>query len=418
MGYCGSSSKKAGKNNDKKIKLSEVESVRRTTDKELMDKYGKAIGNFTKWNKKFGNRFLVVHPSKTLELQSGTAGECDRLVYMLNQLVRQEKETDEELQALQRKNEVELTFSEEGPLGITFAGAGEVLKLHDGQAVNSGMRVHDMITSVGDVRTEGLEHDFVVGLLGNSARPLKITVLHNPRSEAVAAYLADAKLAAEPEVAATSEADADTDASADVVAEVEVTVEAQAQAAKDFGVQHSTEIGSEHQGIGYNAAHYDGNDEEAEMLAALNNRDAMRHGLGLESTANDAEVVSPLSPAPADSPASAEATEAEETAVDTAVETTEDVAISKSMKKRLKKKAYLAKKKAKAKVAEEVAEAAAVVEAAAEAARALKAAADQSHKQCCQNDECKKVIGAKGQHKDSMSWCKECRQGHFEFGKK
>merc|ERR1712028_215095 len=63
----------------------------------------------------------------------------------------------------------------------------------------------------------------------------------------------------------------------------------------------------------------------------------MRHGLGLESTANDAEVVSPLSPAPADAPASAEATEAEETAVDTAVETTEDVAISKSMKKRLKK---------------------------------------------------------------------------------
>merc|ERR1711865_4668 len=50
--YCGSSSKKAGKNNDKKIKLSEVESVRRMTDKELMDKYGKAIGNFTKWNKK------------------------------------------------------------------------------------------------------------------------------------------------------------------------------------------------------------------------------------------------------------------------------------------------------------------------------------------------------------------------------
>jgi hypothetical protein len=87
------------------------------------------------------------------------------------------------------------------------------------------------------------------------------------------------------EAAAKPEADADTDASADVVAEVEVTVEAQAQAAKDFGVQHSTDIGSEHQGIAYNVTHHDGNDDEAEMLDALNNRDTMRLGLGLESAA-------------------------------------------------------------------------------------------------------------------------------------
>merc|ERR1711865_749862 len=221
--------------------------------------------------------------------------------------------------------------------------------------------------------------------------------------------------AAEPEAAATSEADADTDASADVVAEVEVTVEAQAQTAKDFGVQHSTDIGSEHQGIGYNAAHYDGNDEEAEMLAALNNRDAMRHGLGLESTANDAEVVSPLPPAPA------EATEAEETAVDTAVETIEDVAMSKSMKKRLKKKAYLAKKKAKAAKVAEKARGFAVGEATQPMTRHRAATTGSfapAFVQCCQNDECKKVIGAEGQHKGSMSWCKECRKNNFEFGKK
>jgi hypothetical protein len=52
-------------------------------------------------------------------------------------------------------------------------------------------------------------------------------------------------------------------------------------AAQQFGVQHSKDIGNEHQGIKYNAAHYDGNDEEAEMLAALSNREHIRYGMGI-----------------------------------------------------------------------------------------------------------------------------------------
>jgi hypothetical protein len=95
---------------------------------------------------------------------------------------------------LQRQNEVELTFSEQGPLGITFGKISEngqahsVLTIHDGQAVNSGMEVHDVITAVGDVRTERLDHDSVFALLTNSARPLKVTVLRTqPTAQEAAA---------------------------------------------------------------------------------------------------------------------------------------------------------------------------------------------------------------------------------------
>merc|ERR1712086_817661 len=60
-----------------------------------------------------------------------------------------------------------------------------------------------------------------------------------------------------------------------------VVVSHEAQAAKEFGVHLSADVGNEHQGIAYNAAHYDGNDEEAEMLASLNNRDSLRFEMGL-----------------------------------------------------------------------------------------------------------------------------------------
>jgi hypothetical protein len=53
------------------------------------------------------------------------------------------------------------------------------------------------------------------------------------------------------------------------------------EAAKVFGVQVSKDIGNEHQGIKYNAAHYDGNDEEAEMLRSLNNRETIRYNMGI-----------------------------------------------------------------------------------------------------------------------------------------
>ena len=77
---------------------------------------------------------------------------------------------------LQRQNEIELTFSEDGPLGFLFAGSGEILQT-DGQSTSSGMQVLDEITAVGDVRViEGMGHDEVLMLLKSAARPCKITV--------------------------------------------------------------------------------------------------------------------------------------------------------------------------------------------------------------------------------------------------
>merc|ERR1711865_748492 len=64
-------------------------------------------------------------------------------------------------------------------------------------------------------------------------------------------------------------------------AEAKEEKKAAKKAAKEFGFHLSADVGNEHQGIAYNAAHYDGNDEEAEMLASLNNRDSLRFEMGL-----------------------------------------------------------------------------------------------------------------------------------------
>ena len=79
-----------------------------------------------------------------------------------------------------------------------------------------------------------------------------------------------------------------------VVAEVEAEAAAEASKAavqetkqekqvenKPVVVGEYTDIGSEHQGLRYDPKHYDGEDEEAEMMAALNNRETIRYNLGL-----------------------------------------------------------------------------------------------------------------------------------------
>ena len=79
-----------------------------------------------------------------------------------------------------------------------------------------------------------------------------------------------------------------------VVAEVEAEAVAEASKAavqetkqekqvenKPVVVGEYTDIGSEHQGLRYDPKHYDGEDEEAEMMAALNNRETIRYNLGL-----------------------------------------------------------------------------------------------------------------------------------------
>ena len=87
---------------------------------------------------------------------------------------------------LQRQNEIELTFSEDGPLGFLFAGSGEILQT-DGQSTSSGMQVLDEITAVGDVRViEGMGHDEVLMLLKSAARPCKITVRRMNEEDKVA----------------------------------------------------------------------------------------------------------------------------------------------------------------------------------------------------------------------------------------
>jgi hypothetical protein len=277
--YCGNSF--FGKNNDKKIKLSEVESVRRMTDKELMDKYGKA-------NKKFSNRFLVVHPNKTLELQPGdgwraTAGECDRLVYMLNQLVTQEKDKA----GAARFEAEELKAAAAAATAIEAAAAAEAAKDAEYEMVESA--------------TEGGVVQCAVEVKGGC---------HDQKNVMLEELMQKAS-------DKTANAGADTEASAAVVA-----------VAADF-VAAVTQP-QENNSCSMEDAELVEVTEYAAQLAA-----DVAAAEALESFA-DAEVVSPV---PADIIA------AEATAADTAVETTEDVAMSKSMKKRLKKKAYLAKKK-------------------------------------------------------------------------